>query len=144
MPHRLLKSIDGHRGDFLLAGGVAFTVVGYSYVSVTTPGRSAAFSWLPMRMDSHEFGWAWVAVGVFTLISALVSAKHKTLARVAFMALIVPPMLWALIFAGAWLTGAHPFGWVSTVSYALMAWWVLIASDWPNPPERDIEGEPRG
>ncbi len=147
MPHRLIKTIDGPRGDFLLAGGLVFTAIGYSYVSTTTPGREAGFVWLPTHLDSDELGWVWVVVGLFTVTVALISARFKKLEALAFMVLVVPPTLWALIFIGAWLLGAHPNGWVSAISYSLMAWWVLIASDWPNPPcppERKAEGGQRG
>ena len=151
MPHRLIKTINGYRGDFLLAGGTAFTAVGYSYVSVTTPGREAGFAWLPTHLDSDELGWLWVGVGLFTLMAGLLSAKSLLLEKLGFMALVVPPLLWAFIFGGAWIQGSHPLGWVSTISYSLMAWWILIASDWPNPPcppssreGLDVKGGPRG
>ncbi|MBZ6375775.1 MAG: hypothetical protein LBE67_12450 [Kocuria palustris] len=133
MPHRIIKSVDGKRGDFLLAGGAAFAAIGTSYVTVRTQGRESAFSWLPGALGPNELGWIWVVGGVFCIAVALVSKRAHRLTAIAYAALMAPPMLWAIVFIGSWLTGAHPLGWVSAISYSLMSLWVWIASDWPNP-----------
>lgn len=133
MPHRIIKSVDGKRGDFLLAGGAAFAAIGTSYVAVRTEGRAAAFSWLPGTAGPDELGWIWVVVGLFCMVVALASTRAHKLTAIAYALLMAPPMLWAIVFIGAWLTGAHPLGWVSAISYSLMSLWVWIASDWPNP-----------
>lgn len=125
--------IDGKRGAFLLAGAAAFTAIGASYVAVRTPSRSAAFSWLPGQIGSDELGWIWVVLGLLCEGSALVSGRCPRIASIGYGLLMAPPALWAVIFLGAWLTGAHPLGWVSALSYGLMATWIWIASDWPNP-----------
>lgn len=140
MPHRLIKTVDGKRGDFLLAGGAAFAAIGTSYVAVRTEGRDAAFSWLPGTLGPDDLGWIWVVGGVFCMVVALVSTRAHKLTAIAYAALMAPPMLWAIVFIGGWLTGAHPLGWVSAISYSLMSLWVWIASDWPNP--QGIRGEP--
>ena len=133
MPHRLIKSVDGKRGDFLLAGGASFAAIGASYVAVRTEGRNAAFSWLPGTVGPDELGWIWVIGGTFCVVVALVSKRAPKLTAVAYAVLMVPPMLWALVFIVSWVTGAHPLGWVAAISYSVMSLWVWIASDWPNP-----------
>lgn len=140
MPHRLIKSVDGKRGDFLLAGGAAFAAIGASYVTVRTVGRNAAFSWLPGTIGPDDLGWIWVVGGLFCMVVALVSTRAPKLTAIAYAVLMAPPMLWAIVFIGSWVTGAHPLGWVSAVSYSLMSLWVWIASDWPNP--QGTRGEP--
>lgn len=139
MPHRLIKSVDGKRGDFLLAGGAAFAAIGASYVAVRTEGRTAAFSWFPGTVGPDELGWIWVIGGTFCMVVALVSTRAPKLTAVAYAVLMVPPMLWALVFIGAWVTGAHPLGWVPAISYSVMSLWVWIASDWPNPKQPRAE-----
>lgn len=144
MPHRFIPTVNDKRGDFLLAGSAAFTAIGFSYISVTTRGRSAAFSWLPFEIGPSQLGWLWVAVGVFGVLAALVSKNHPRLEKAGYQLLVVPPMLWAVIFLGAWMSGAHPLGWVSSISYSLMSLWILVVSDWPNPhPPRTTKLRPR-
>lgn len=133
MPHRLIPTVNDKRGDFLLAGSAAFTAIGCSYVTVTTNGRSAAFSWLPLEIGPHNLGWLWIVVGLFGILAALLSRGHPRLEKAGYQLMVVPPMLWAVIFLGSWLAGAHALGWVSAISYSLMAGWILVVSDWPNP-----------
>lgn len=134
MPKRLLRHVDGKRGQFLLVGSGAFTAIGASYILVTTESRSKAFSWLPLHLGPGELGWVWVAVGLFGLfVGALSKCLPPKFNSVAYGALITPPVLWAVVFLIAWVIGAHPLGWVSAISYALMAGWILVVSDWPNP-----------
>lgn len=136
MPHRLIKTVDGKRGDFLLAGGTAYVMIGVSYVTTLTTGRNKGFAWLPLDMGPQQLGWIWVVVGALIAGVALVSKKFPRLVDISYGALMVPPVAWALIFLVSWVLRTHELGWVSTVTYLLVAVWVYIVSGWPNPSPR--------
>lgn len=136
MPHRLIKTVDGKRGDFLLGGGAAYIMIGLSYVTTLTAGRDRGFAWIPLNIGPQQLGWIWVVVGLLITAVALVSKLYPRLVDIAYGVLIVPPVAWALIFLTSWILGTHALGWVSTVTYMLIGMWVYIASDWPNPSPR--------
>lgn len=133
MSERVIKSIDGRRGSFLLFGGLAYLFVGISQVSMISADRESAFSWLPDFMTPHNLGWLWIAAGLVVAIVPLFSRRFVKQEPLAFALLALCPGMWVGVYAGAFLTGAHPGGWVTAVIYALMAGWVWVASDWENP-----------
>ena len=79
MPDRLIKTLDGKRGSFLLFGGGAYLFIGLSYALATTPGRAAAFSWLPRPLESQMLGWVWVVGGA--LVGVVVLAGYVVVLR---------------------------------------------------------------
>lgn len=133
MPERIIKTIDGKRGSFLLFGGGAYLFIGLSYVLATTAGRVAAFSWLPSPLNSQNLGWVWVASGVLVTTAAVLSKPWRRLEAVAFSALMLCPGLWVLIFGMSTVLGVHPHGWVSAIAYGLISAWVWVVSGWDNP-----------
>lgn len=140
MPHRVLKTVDGKRGDFLMVGGAAFTAIGVSYVTVETAARVAAFGWFPW-LTPAKMGYFWLVVGVFCLVVSLVSRRWPRLTDVAFTAMMLIPMLHAVVLAGAWAQGIYPTGGSSAVIYMLLAGWIWVVSSWPNPRERGTDAE---
>ncbi|MCG7424598.1 hypothetical protein [Kocuria rhizophila] len=133
MPERLITTLDGKRGAFLLIGGLAYLFIGLSYVFASTPGRQAAFQWLPEFMTPPLLGTLWILGGSWTIIVALISRGHPRLENVAFAALMLCPTMWVVIYMGASILGTHQNGWISAVSYGLMALWVWVVSGWDNP-----------
>lgn len=141
MPHRVIRHIDGHRGSFLLVGGLAYIPIGLSYLITLTRSRQAGFAWLPEFLTPSLLGWVWLLAGATAVAVAFTSRAHPKWERHGFSALITPPVLWSLIFLIAWLhhlipalpaTG-HPTGYLSVISYGLMAGWVGVASGWDEP-----------
>lgn len=132
------KFVDGKRGEFLLTGGLVYTGIGVSYVAVRTQGREAAFEWIPGTLGPSTLGWVWILCGVLCAVAALLSKSKRQIASTAYAGLMLPPLAWSLIFLVSWITGTHPLGYVSALSYGLMALWVQIVSGWPNPlPRRE-------
>lgn len=143
MPDRYIKSLDSNRGAYLLVGGIAYFFIGLSYVIVPTPGRQAAFTWLPEFITPGTLGILWVAAGAAVTFLALISKRCVGGQKWAFSLMVLCPSLWVVIFTGATITGVHPYGWVSAVAYAAMASWSLVAAGWDNPrqPPAAITGE---
>lgn len=133
MPERIIKTLDGKRGSFLLFGGGAYLFIGLSYALATTPGRAAAFSWLPQPLESQMLGWVWVIGGAAVAAVALLSKPLHKYEAAAFSVLMLCPGLWVVIFGMATILGTHPKGWVSAVAYGLMSAWVWVVSGWENP-----------
>lgn len=140
MPDRLIPSIDGKRGGFLLIIGIGWLTIGLSYVlGPRTESRQAGFSWLPSWLDANELGWAWVAAGLTAIIAALVSKRWKWVESLAFGALIAPTAIWTAVFTIAQTLGEHPYGWISAVSYGIFTAVIYHCSSWPNPVRRAEE-----
>lgn len=133
MPERVIKTLDGKRGSFLLVGGVAYAFIGLSYVITVRPEREAAFSWLPTVITPHLVGIMWLLVGVCVAMSSLFSRNHRGLEPMAFSALMLCPSAFVVVFLVATFTGAHPDGWISAGVYCLMCLWVWIVAGWENP-----------
>lgn len=144
MPERVIKTLDGKRGAFLLVGGLVYTLIGLSYIIVETHGRVVAFAWLPV-LSPYMLGWVWLLLGVSVAVFALVSRSHTRLEPFAFGALMVCPVPNALIFGAASIIGASRTGWISATLYALIILWVWIVAGWENPrPTRAVIRRLRG
>ena len=143
MPDRVIRTLDGKRGAFLLVGGLAYAFIGLSYVVAPTAGRQAAFSWLPDPLTPQLLGWVWVVGGVGVAVVSLISRAHRATEPPAFGVLMLCPALWVVIFAVSSIVGVHPSGWVSSIAYGLMSMWVWIAAGWDNPTPRGrtVRGE---
>ena len=143
MPERVIKTLDGKRGAFLFVGGLAYLVIGLSYLVASTGARQAAFSWLPEMLTPQLLGWVWVIGGAGVAVVSLISRAHRFTEPPAFGVLMLCPALWVVIFAVSSIVGVHPSGWVSSIAYGLMSMWVWIAAGWDNPipRERVVRGE---
>ena len=146
MPERVIRTLDGKRGSFLLLSGLFYILIGLTYEVVSTPTRSAAFQWLPEAMTPQVLGVVWLVGGGASVVIALVSRWASRLERVAFAALMFCPLVWTLIFVGATIMGTHPNGWLSGVMYGFFASTVWVVAGWDNPtppatgPIRTIRG----
>lgn len=128
------------RALFLAIVAAWEVLIGTSYVAgPVTQSRANGFAWLPWWADANELGWAWVAAGAAGVWVAARRSRGRA-EQAAFAALAAPPTLWVIVFAAAWATGAHPFGWVSALSYAGWVAVILLGSSWPDP----AEGGPHG
>lgn len=124
---------ENPRKQFLAAGATGYIAVGLSYVVEVTPGRRAAFEWLPISWTPDTLGWIWVAAGIVSLVIVFGGHRLQQYQPAAFTLLSACPTLWAGVFIGATLTGAYPPGWISAILYLVMVIWTVIASGWDNP-----------
>ena len=136
IPKRIASKLDGFRGAFLLVLSLPWMAVGASYVFISTPTRSAAFSFLPELMNENELGWVWILAGLFLLLCAWRGKRHPKFTTIGFLVAIAPPALWASLFFIAWVTGILPTAVVSVVMYATFAALIFFCSGWPNPIHR--------
>ena len=121
------------RKQFLTAGAIAYIVIGTTYILEPTPGRRAAFDWLPTGWEPQNLGWLWVVGGVAILVLGLGSRMVHAFQPVAFTILAICPAAWAGIFVGASLTGTYRPGWASSVLYCVIVLWSVIVAGWDNP-----------
>lgn len=142
IPRPIAKHLDGFRGAFILILTAPWIAVGLSYVLISTPTRSMAFSYLPDFLNENELGWAWVLAGIIMLICAWRGKAEPKFTTVGFLVAVAPPALWACLFFMAWVTGVLPTAIVSVVMYGTFACLIVFCSGWPNPHQRsrDVPG----
>lgn len=136
IPKRITNKLDGFRGAFLLVLSVPWMAVGASYVLISTPTRSAAFSYLPELLNENELGWVWILAGLFLLFCAWRGQRHPKFTTIGFLVAIAPPALWASLFFIAFCTGILPTAIVSVVMYGTFVALIFFCSGWPNPGHR--------
>lgn len=124
---------ENRRKRFLTEGGIGYTILGLSYLFEVTPGRRAAFEWIPLGWTPDSLGWVWVVGGLLTIVAAMNLERFPVAQTIGFTLLAICPTAWAAVFIGASLTGAYPPGWVSAVIYTLLVRWSLTAAGWDNP-----------
>lgn len=142
MPDRVIHTLDGKRGGFLLIMGAGWLAIGLSYtIGPATQSRSRGFAWLPWWADANELGWLWVITAFISITAALTSRKHPRRENLAFGALMIPPVMWMVIFAWATIIGEHPTGWISSIAYSIFTTIIWHCSSWPNSARRHDETE---
>lgn len=130
------------RKQFLTVGGIGYAAIGFSYVVESTPGRRAAFEWLPLAWTPNGLGWVWVMGGLASVVIALGFSRFRYAQSVAFTLLAICPAAWASVFIGATITHTYPPGWVSSILYVVLMTWTLIAAGWDNPRDESAEAQP--
>lgn len=123
---------DRRREAFLAVSSIGYGALGLTYLLEGTLSRAQGFAWLPFGIGADEMGWVWIVTAIIAAISAVPSGDHPKLVRWGFVSLVVPPSAWAIIFLFSWLLGDHPTGYISAISYSMMAAWILIVSAWPD------------
>lgn len=137
LTHRLFHRINDHRGRFLVLFGLLYGCFGWTYlVEGSTPSRTAAFEWLPSFIPMSALSWPWFIAAVIALGSSVRYTPPRT-DRFGFMALVLVPCVWALMFLFSYFRGYAPTGWISTIIYGGFAAIVILVSSWPNPVQLD-------
>ena len=132
MPYRLIKTMDGRRGGFLLLAGLSYIAIGISNVMMKpSASLDLAFAWLPHQFNSKSLGWIWILSGLFILIASLVSAKYSKLEATGYVMSLLPPFIWALIFGISHLFG-NPYGIRSGVVYLSISILMYYVAGWPD------------
>lgn len=140
IPRWIADHLDGLRGQFVLLLSTPWALVGLSYILIRTPTRSASFAYLPTWLDENELGWVWVVAAIVMVLCAFLGKRMSRLTTLGFLMAMVPPLLWALVFAGGALTGGPITALVSVVMYSAYAVIIYFVSGWPNPRPSDISG----
>lgn len=128
---RRLYDVLGRRGIPLALLGVGKVCWGLSFIvsPVSTQGLGLLTRWAPL----HCWAWVWILSGIVTFCSAWLRIGRDWM---GFAAATCPPLLWALAYAEAAITGEYPRGvwvmiWYLTSHVGLIIWAASV-------PERSI------
>lgn len=133
MPYRLIKSIDGRRGGLLTFLGLGYLVMGL--INLGTPDSLSvdlAFAWLPQHLNANELSLVWIFCGIGMASISLVSSRWPALETWGFIASIISPMVWGLIFVFSTIFG-NPYGLRGGAAYLTIAISLVYIAGWPNP-----------
>ena len=123
---------DRRREAFLAVSAAGYFLLGLTYLLEVTSSRAQGFAWLPFGLGSDEVGWLWIVSSIIAAVAAHASDRRPKFIRWGFVSLVVPPAAWAIIFLFSWILGDHPTGYIATISYSMMAAWILMVSAWPD------------
>jgi hypothetical protein len=134
MPYRIIKTVDGRRGSFLVIAGLMFLPISVSYLFVEYGTRAALLAWLPEWVRLWHFGLVFTIASVAGVTIGLLSKRlSPRFVGYGFAAVMVPPTVAAGLALLASLFGATPLGWVTVAFYGGMSALIYLASSWPNP-----------
>lgn len=134
MPYRAIKTIDGHRGSFLVLAGLLFLPVSVSYVFLETSTRVEVLSWMPDAIRLWHLGLVFTAASLFGTVVGLLSKRlPPRVVGFGYMAVMIPPAFATVIFAVAALLGISTTAWLTVSTYGVIAAMIYLVSAWPNP-----------
>lgn len=134
---RMFSRVNDHRGRFLVLFALIYMCFGYSYiVEASTPARRETFGWMPHAIPMTVLCVPWFIAAAIAVASAITYKQPHT-DRFGFMALVLVPVVWALMFLFSYFAGYAPTGWISTIIYGAFTAIVILTSSWPNPPQID-------
>lgn len=128
----------GHRGGFLAAWGVVYILIGYSYLAVPPSTLQALRKALRLALNVaplQVYAWLWIAAGAVGLTAAFVLPGRRAF---AFIAAVIMPALWSVVYFAGWADGGVPRGWVQAAIFAALATAVTTVSGMPDP--KDLGG----
>ena len=134
MPYRIIKTVDGRRGSFLVLAGGMFLPVSTSYLFLDTVDRTAVLSWLPEWIRLWQFGVIFTVASVAGIVIGLLSKRlSPRIVGYGFAAVMIPPTTAGALFLLAALFGITPAGWITAFYYFSLSAMIYLASAWPNP-----------
>lgn len=132
----------GRRGLILHLKGWAWVCYGIAFVTDVTPGPFSDID-TPVIFElpnSHAWGLLWIVFGTFSALSAVAANWWNTrVAQVGWTISIIPPIIWACIFAWRWvihqvLGCPISLGWLALAGFwALVAFIVRVLAGWDEP-----------
>lgn len=124
----------GRRGVFLFLFGVVYLLIAYSYTGVkVTPQVRMALRLALNVAPLSAYAWAWAAAGALSVVCGLFCPGRKA---IGFIAAVVMPVLWAVVYLAAWIDGDIPRGWVTAALFVALGGAVAVVAGMPEP--RDI------
>ena len=127
----------GRRGLFLVLFGAVYLLIGYSYLTVSQTSQPLVKHALRLALNVAPltvYGWLWVAAGGLAAVSGLFTITSSR-RPIGFIAAVVMPSLWTLVYLAAWIDGDVPRGWVSALLFGLLAAAVWVVAGMPDPHE---------
>ena len=100
----------GWRGTALLCCGIPWIVYGVGLMTTPRDGLIRAAAVITTVMDLPCWGVGWVLCGVLACVAAL---RRPGRDLWGFGAAAAPPLIWALAYAAAGLTGHYQQAWAS-------------------------------
>lgn len=139
MPDRIVHWATGGRFDpgvkrvVLFAVGVLGIVRGFSYVD--PPPTPAGLRTLAQLLPLEFWGWAWVIIGVLSMLGAFTS--HY---RIPFIPTMIISTLWSFSYFAEWAMdffsrGIDSRDYITAVSYAVQALLILAVIRLIDPAE---------
>jgi hypothetical protein len=129
--HRLrcLRQQVGFRGATLLW----FATVDFAYgFSLAVPAERALQSptirWVGSLIPLELWAAWWLATGVLCVVFAF--RRHD---RIGFGFEAALKGVTGMVMAAGWALGIVPRGWVSAAIWLVMAGWVTLVANWPEP-----------
>lgn len=93
---------------FLLAFGVGYLGLGFTWIAFPSSGRLSGVNWLPVDLDERHVGFMWIAAGLVALVAGFYAPARPRAERIGFFALQFVPLLLTLWFAIAFLLAFIP------------------------------------
>lgn len=141
MPDRIIRTIDGKRGGFIVLTSVMLAIVGYSYILYSSAERQAAFEQL-LFLSPTVMGAIFLTGALICLPIGIFSGKLPMWCESwAFILLSAATALVASANLVAWILGVSKTGWVSATIYAFFAFTIVHVSSWDNPRRTNITKE---
>lgn len=122
---RFLRRL-GHRGSVL----VLFAALCLTYGAGLASGYQPTFA-VVYRVHTTGFGWAFIAIGLFTLTGAPSRDGRVRRDAVQYAVAEWTAVAWALLLSTHF---REPSGWAAGMSWAFIALGLLVSSAWPNAP----------
>lgn len=119
------------RDSFLVLFGVAYLLVGYSYLSIPPLYKPLLHAQFRLALDFAPiefYGWLWIAAGALCIAGGAVHRYDSF----GFAAGVAMPLIWSCACWAAALDGV-PRAWVSGVLYAVFGLAVWIVSGMYDP-----------
>lgn len=119
------------RGAFLALIGVAWVLIGVSYLDIPDEQRPALQHVLRLAVDLCPLwvhGLLWIISGAAAIVDGLLPGLKSA---VGFTAAVVMPTAWSLVYLAAWVDGDFPRGYVYSVTFAALAGAITIVAGMP-------------
>lgn len=133
---RRLRKQLGRRGAFLLIIGTGKTCWGLSFL--IDPPNPQGLQLLTDICSIRHWAWLWIAAGLITGGSAFLRVGRD---RFGFVAALVPPIVWAIAYTAAVVSGDYSRGawiavWYLTSHVGVILWAATV-------PEYSVPHTPR-
>ncbi|MFF6931478.1 hypothetical protein ACFY9D_35150, partial [Streptomyces californicus] len=116
LPCRVLKRLDnrlGRRGAYLACAGMAWTMLGLSFMTEPSPNTVRGMVLLRQIAPMWVWGALWVVCGLTAIAFALARTGRD---RYGFAAAVLPTLLWSCAYIGAIIDGDFPSAWVNAAT----------------------------
>jgi len=123
--------------------GLVWLMFGWALLKGNSPSHFGRLGpgLIEWALSAHWAGLAWVVCGLLALVTG---AWRRMPDAYGFNALLIPPMLWTVLYGwswGIWVFTRGEYGsarsWVQAVIWSCAVVVVMITSGWPDPDDKD-------